>query len=204
MILGYARVSTADQDLAAQLDTLTAAGAERVFREKISGARSDRPELAALLRNLQAGDILLVTRIDRLARSTLDLLSILKTVGDIGASFKSLGDAWADFTTPHGRLILTVMGAMAEWERELIKARTGEGRKRAKAEGRKCGGPKPKMTPEQKQIAISRLEMGDSYALVSKYFGVSIRTIKRLAQATPPEPCIPADPAPVPSLPAIA
>jgi DNA invertase Pin-like site-specific DNA recombinase len=125
---GYARVSTRDQDLAAQEAQLMAAGCAKVFREKISGAKTDRPELAKVIRRLGSGDVLVVTRLDRLARSTRDLLNILDTIGKAGAGFKSLSDAWADTTTPHGRLMLTVLGGLAEFERELILARTGDGR----------------------------------------------------------------------------
>src|SRR6516165_8230640 len=131
-IYGYARVSTDGQTLAAQHTALHAAGCAKVFAEKISGAITDRPELAKVLAQLGAGDVLVVTRLDRLARSTRDLLNILDTVARAGAGFKSLADTWADTTTPHGRLMLTVLGGLAEFERELIRARTGEGRKRAK------------------------------------------------------------------------
>ena len=118
-----------------------AAGCAKVFKEKISGAKTDRPELAKVIRRLEPGDVLLVTRLDRLARSTRDLLNVLAAVGERGAGFKSLKDAWADTTTAHGRLMLTVLGGLAEFERELIMARTGEGRLRAKARGVRFGRP---------------------------------------------------------------
>jgi DNA invertase Pin-like site-specific DNA recombinase len=102
MIYGYARVSTDGQSLDAQQAALKAAGAEKVFAEKISGARSDRKALAAALKALGPGDTLIVTRLDRLARSTRDLLNVLAAIGEAGAGFKSLADAWADTTTPHG------------------------------------------------------------------------------------------------------
>src|SRR5262249_11848859 len=127
MIVGYARVSTQDQDLRSQLEALKTAGVERVWREKISGAKTDRPELAKLMRSLNHGDVLLVTRLDRLARSTRDLLNVLDSVTEAGAAFKSLADAWADTTTPHGKLMITILGGLAEFERSLILARTGEG-----------------------------------------------------------------------------
>ena len=132
---GYARVSTNGQDLAAQEAELMAAGCAKVFKEKVSGAKTDRAELAKVIRTLQPGDVLAVTRLDRLARSTRDLLNVLATVSEREAGFRSLKDAWADTTTPHGRLMLTVLGGLAEFERELIRARTGEGRKRAMASG---------------------------------------------------------------------
>jgi DNA invertase Pin-like site-specific DNA recombinase len=134
-IYGYARVSTDGQTLASQDAQLHAAGCAKVYSEKASGARTDRPELAKLLRRLDEGDVLMVTRLDRLARSTRDLLNILDTVAKAGAGFKSLADAWADTTTAHGRLMLTVLGGLAEFERALIIARTGDGRVRAKARG---------------------------------------------------------------------
>jgi len=112
-----------------------AAGCAKLFKEKVSGAKTDRAELAKAVRRLEPGDVLVVTRLDRLARSTRDLLNVLATVGEREAGFRSLKDTWADTTTPHGRLMLTVLGGLAEFERELIRARTGEGRKRAKARG---------------------------------------------------------------------
>src|SRR6476620_12134437 len=139
--LGYARVSTNGHDLAAQEAELTAAGCAKVFKEKVSGAKTNRAELAKLIRRLEPDDVLVVTRLDRLARSTRDLLNVLHAVAERGAGFKSLKDAWCDTTTPHGRLMLTVLGGLAEFERELIRARTGEGRKRAKDRGVRFGRP---------------------------------------------------------------
>src|SRR5262249_8330742 len=129
-IFGYARVSTRDQDLTSQLDELKAAGCGNIFKEKASGAKSDRPELAKAIRRLDHSDVLTVTRLDRLARSTRDLLNILDAIGKAGAGFRSLRDTWADTTTAHGRLMLTVLGGLAEFERELIRARTDDRRKR--------------------------------------------------------------------------
>jgi DNA invertase Pin-like site-specific DNA recombinase len=129
---------------------LRAAGCAKTFKEKVSGAKTDRPELAKAIRRLEPGDVLIVTRLDRLARSTRDLLNVLDEIHKRGAGFKSLKDAWADTTTAHGRLMLTILGGLAEFERELIRARTGEGRKRAKARGVKFGRPR-KMTPHQRR-----------------------------------------------------
>jgi DNA invertase Pin-like site-specific DNA recombinase len=120
MIIGYARVSTDGQTLDAQQAALTAAGAERVYAEKVSGAQTDRKQLAKAIVALEAGDVLLVTRLDRLARSTRDLLNVLATVSTKGAGFRSIADAWADTTTPHGRLMLTVLGGLAEFERACV------------------------------------------------------------------------------------
>ena len=135
MIVGYARVSTDGQTLDAQQAALAAAGAEQLFAEKVSGAVTARKALAKALAALGPGDVLLVTRLDRLARSTRDLLDVIDTIAKAGAGFRSLADAWADTTTPHVRLMLTVLGGLAEFERELIRARTDEGRKRAQARG---------------------------------------------------------------------
>jgi DNA invertase Pin-like site-specific DNA recombinase len=128
-------VSTDDQSLESQQSQLAAAGAEKVFAEKISGVVTHRKALARAIAPLGPGDTLIVTRLDRLARSTRDVLNTLDAIGKAGASFKSLGDAWADTTTPHGRLMLTVLCGLAEFERSLILSRTAEGRVRAKARG---------------------------------------------------------------------
>ncbi len=120
MINGYARVSTDAQDLATQYELLKAAGATLVYSERQSGIKTDRAALARLMASLEAGDTVLVTNLDRLARSTRDLLNTLAAIADAGASFRSLGDPWADTTTPHGRLMLTVLGGLAEFERHLI------------------------------------------------------------------------------------
>ena len=179
-IFGYARVSTRDQDLAGQIADLQAAGCGNIYKEKASGARTDRPELAKLIRRLDADDVLVVTRLDRLARSTRDLLNILDAIGKAGAGFKSLKDTWADTTTPHGRLMLTVLGGLAEFERELIRARTDDGRTRAKARGVKFGRP-VKLTAHQRQEAIQRLAEGAVQADLARSYGVSQATISRLA-----------------------
>lgn len=179
-IFGYARVSTDHQTLEAQREALLAAGAEKVFQETASGAKSDRKELARALKAVNAGDVLLVTRLDRLARSTRDLLNILDAVTKAGAGFRSLGDAWVDTTTPHGRLLLTVLGGLAEFERELIRTRTGEGRARAKARGKHMGRP-PALTRHQMQEALQELTEGTaSQADLARRFNVSQATISRL------------------------
>ena len=183
-VYGYARVSTRDQDLAAQDAELMAAGCAKVFKEKISGAKTDRPELAKAIRRLEPRDVLVVTRLDRLARSTRDLLNVIAAIAERGAGFKSLKDSWADTTTPHGRLMLTVLGGLAEFERELIRARTGEGRKRAKERGVKFGRPR-KMTPHQRQEAIERLMAGETQADVARTYNVDATTISRLAANSP-------------------
>ena len=176
---GYARVSTSGQDLTSQDAELMAAGCDKVFREKVSGAKTDRAELAKLIQRLEPEDLLLVTRLDRLARSTRDLLNLLASIAEARAGFKSLHDKWADTTTPHGRLMLTVLGGLAEFERELIRARTGDGRKRAQARGVKFGRPAA-LTTHQRQEALQRLANGEAQADVARSFNVSQATVSRL------------------------
>jgi DNA invertase Pin-like site-specific DNA recombinase len=178
MILGYARVSTDGQRLDAQVKQLRAAGAEEVFRETASGAKTDR--VRRVLDQLTKGDVLMVTRLDRLARSTRDLLNTLAAITGKGAGFRSLHDTWADTTTAHGRLMLTVLGGLAEFERELIRARTGEGRARAVANGVRLG-RKPTLTPHQQQEAIKRVNAGkETQGEIARSYNVSRWTISRL------------------------
>lgn len=179
MIYGYARVSSNGQNLEAQLASLTDAGAEKIFREKACGAKTDRTQLDRLLNVLKEGDVLLVTRLDRLARSTRDLLNMLATITGRKAGFRSLADTWADTTTAHGRLMVTILGGLAEFERELIRARTGEGRARAKARGVKLGRT-PILTPHQQQEARARRENGEALTEIARSYNVSHSTISRL------------------------
>jgi len=183
-MFGYARVSTNGKDLSAQDAELRSAGCAKVFKEKVSGAKTDRPELAKAIRQLEPGDVLVVTRLDRLARSTRDLLNVLDEIAKRGAGFRSLKDSWADTTSAHGRLMLTILGGLAEFERELIRARTGEGRKRAKARGVRFGRPR-KLTPHQRQEALQRLHAGETMADVARSFAVDGSTISRLAASSP-------------------
>jgi DNA invertase Pin-like site-specific DNA recombinase len=176
---GYARVSTTGQTLATQKGMLVAAGVDRVFSEKVSGVAAKRPELERALDELEAGDMLVVTKLDRLARSTLDLLRIIDLIGKEGAAFKSLGDPWADTTTPHGRLMLTVLGGIAEFERDLILQRTNEGRVRAMAEGARFG-RKPKLTKHQAREALKRMAAGEPLREIGLSYNVDHSTISRL------------------------
>jgi DNA invertase Pin-like site-specific DNA recombinase len=179
MIVGYARVSTDGQTLDAQVAALKAAGAGKVYQEKISGARSDRPALAKAIAALAEGDTLLVTRLDRLARSTRDLLNTLATISDKGACFKSLADTWCDTSTPHGKLMTTILGGLAEFERSLIKSRCDAGIARARAAGIRFG-RRPKLSPYQRQEAIARREAGEPQSLIAATFNVDQSTISRL------------------------
>jgi DNA invertase Pin-like site-specific DNA recombinase len=178
-LYGYARVSTNGQALDAQVQQLEAAGCARIFREKVSGAQTDRAELKKLLRALRNGDLILVTRLDRLARSTRDLLNILDAAKGKGAGFRSLAESWADTTTAHGRLLLTFLGGMAEFERELIRVRTAEGRARAVAMGVRLG-RRPKLDEEQRRQACARRAAGEDVRAIAKDFNVSDATISRL------------------------
>src|SRR5260370_3773568 len=168
-VYGYAGVSTDGQSLSAQLAELKAAKCAKIFQEKISGARSDRKQLTRLMAVLAKGDVLVVTRLDRLARSTRDLLNLLGTIAEKGAGLKSLRDTWADTTTAHGRLMLTVLGGLAEFERELIRTRTGEGRERAKARGAILG-RKPKLTGRHKRGAIAPRQAGRVVSELARAF----------------------------------
>ena len=176
---GYARVSTEGQSLTAQVAELKGAGCPRIYQEKISGAKADRKQLRAAIAGLGKGDVLVVTRLDRLARSTRDLLNVLGELAEKGAGFKSLRDAWADTTTSHGRLMLTVLGGLAEFERDLIRTRTGEGRQRAKNRGVVMG-RKPKLTVHQRREAIARREAGENLSDIGRSYNVSHSTISRL------------------------
>jgi DNA invertase Pin-like site-specific DNA recombinase len=177
-VIGYARVSTDGQSLQSQTEALQATGCKRVFAEKQSGARSDRPQLAKAIAALAEGDCLVVCKLDRLARSTRDLLNTLDAIAKAGATFKSLGDAWADTTTPAGKLMLTVLGGLAEYERHLILSRTSEGRARARASGVRFG-RKPTLTAFQRDEAIRRRNEGETLVSISRSFNVSHTTIAR-------------------------
>jgi DNA invertase Pin-like site-specific DNA recombinase len=178
-VFGYARVSTGGQSLAAQIAELKGANCEKIFQEKASGAKSNRKQLAKLMAGLETGDLVVVTRLDRLARSMLDLLTTLNAITNAGAGFKSLRDTWADTTTAQGRLMVNILGSLAEFERELIMARTGEGRKRAMANGVRFGRP-AKLTPHQRKEAIRRREAGETHVRIARDFNVSHQTIGRL------------------------
>lgn len=176
MLIGYARVSTLDQDPGLQLDALTAAGCERVFQEKASGVKEDRPQLVAALDHMRNGDVLVVWKLDRLARSIKQLVALLDTLNEKGIGFRCLAPA-IDTTTPEGRLLYTITGAFAEFERELIRQRTQAGLKAALARGRK-GGRRKKLDDEA--LAAARAMLKDptlSVAAVAKRLGVTRSTL---------------------------
>ncbi len=179
MILGYARVSTQDQNLEAQTDLLTDNGAQRIFCDKISGSTRNRPELDRLLDQLREGDVVMVTKYDRLARSLKDLLDIVDTIQKRGAGFKSLAED-IDTTTPAGRLVFHVFGSIAEFERERIRERTMEGLEAARKRGR-VGGRPPALSQAQKQEAKKmRDDEGRSITEIAELFQVSHHTIRRI------------------------
>jgi DNA invertase Pin-like site-specific DNA recombinase len=184
MKYGYARISPGgkSESVEAQARQLTKAGCKKVFRDvHVSGAKANRAQLRRVIDQLDAGDVLMVTRLDRLARSTRDLLNTLAAITDRKAGFRSLTDTWADTTTSHGRLMLTVLGGLAEFERDLIRARTGEGRARAVERGVKMGRP-PKLTLHQQQEAIKRRDQGEETLTdIARSYNVSAATISRLA-----------------------
>jgi DNA invertase Pin-like site-specific DNA recombinase len=182
MYIGYARVSTDDQHLDIQLQALKQAGCRRIFHEKISGARRQRPELAKMIEHLREGDTVVVWKLDRLARSTRDLLEIADAIDKPGAGLKSLCEPWADTTSPSGRMVLTVFAGIAEFERELIKERTSAGRIAALKRGVRFGRPSS-LTAEQTALARRLLDEGKSAKEVAKTFGVHKTTIYRATAA---------------------
>jgi DNA invertase Pin-like site-specific DNA recombinase len=182
-IVGYARVSTNGQTLEIQHEALKAAGCAKVYAEKLSGARADnRPQLDRMLKALRHGDMVVVTRLDRLARSTRDLLNILDQVTAAGALFKSLADAWCDTTTAHGKLLITILGGLAEFERSLILARTNSGIERARNNGVTFGRP-AKLNARQRQLAAERYAAGETMAAIARELEVSEATISRALSA---------------------
>lgn len=178
MIIGYARVSKDDQNLDAQTDALTAAGAGKLFADKISGSKRERPELDRMLDQLRDGDVVTVTKYDRLARSLKDLLEIVETIGAQGAGFRSLAED-IDTTTPAGRLTFHVFASIAQFERERISERTREGLASARRRGR-TGGRPPALSPAQR-IEVQRMRDQEQRAVpeIARLFKVSERTVRR-------------------------
>ena len=179
MLIGYARVSTNDQDSAAQVAALKAAGCERTYREKASGGRWDRPELHRLLDQMRKDDVLVVWKLDRLSRSLRDVLSIMERLGDSGAGFRSLTEA-IDTTTAAGRMMMQMVGVFAEFERAMLKERTKAGLDAAREEGR-IGGRRPKLSEQQQNEVRKMVTMGDKTAAdAARLFKVHPATVSRL------------------------
>src|SRR5689334_5546502 len=188
MLIGYARVSTNDQETATQVAALKAAGCERIYREKASGGRWDRPELHRLLDQLRKGDVLVVWKLDRLSRSLRDVLTIMERLGDSGAGFRSLTEA-IDTTTPAGRMMMQMVGAFAEFERAMLRERTKAGLDAARLEGR-VGGRRPKLTDQQRSEIQKMVTKGDKTAAdAARLFKVHPATVSRLL-ARPPAPTV--------------
>lgn len=179
MLIGYARVSTQDQDTAAQIGALTSAGCELIFQEKASGGRWDRPELHRLLGQLRKGDIVAVWKLDRLSRSLKDLLLTLEKIEEAGADFQSLTEA-IDTSTPAGRMMMQIVGSFAEFERAMLRERTKNGLEAARQEGR-IGGRRPKLTPQQQKEIITFVTSGQKTgADAARLFQVHPSTVVRL------------------------
>lgn len=182
MLIGYARVSTDDQTLDVQRTALKAAGCKRVFEEKISGAQRQRPALTRMLEQMRAEDVVVVTRLDRLARSTRDLLDIAEQLRDGGAGLRSLAEPWADTTSPAGRMVLTVFAGIAEFERALINERTSSGRAAAISRGVKFG-RRPKLSPEQVAAGRQLIEGGKSAREAARILSCHPATLYRALAA---------------------
>ncbi|MDR6434647.1 recombinase family protein [Brucella pseudogrignonensis] len=178
VIYGYARVSTLDQKLDGQIALLKSAECTVIYKEKKSGADAARPELKKLLAAIGQGDTIIITRLDRLARSTIDLLRIMKDLDERGVSLKSLADSWLDTTTAAGKLIITIFAGLAEFERALIKERTAEGLARAKERGVVLG-RKRKMSSIQIRESVAMRSAGRSFEEIAEIFGISRQTVAR-------------------------
>jgi DNA invertase Pin-like site-specific DNA recombinase len=181
--IGYARVSTQDQKLDLQLKSLKKAGCQRIFREKGSGFHRQRPEFQRMLDQIRPDDIVVVWKLDRLARSTRDLLNTMETINEAGAKFQSVSEPWADTTTHAGKMIMTVFAGIAEFERDLIRERTGAGREAAKQRGVRFGRPR-KLNTDQAKVAVQLLAAGKPVRDIARTFDVHEATIYRLAAAS--------------------
>lgn len=179
MLYGYARASTESPSIDSQLTQLESAGCEQIFAETVDETKGDRVELGKLLKTVGQGDTVLIPRLDCLARSTQDLLNILSRLAEKGASFRSLNEAWADTTTPEGSRMLTVLTGLAEFEREVIRSRSQEGRAKAKARGQSLG-RRPKLTPDQIAEVRARKAAGEPVRQIARSYNVSAATISRI------------------------
>jgi DNA invertase Pin-like site-specific DNA recombinase len=179
MLIGYARVSTNEQDTATQVAALKSAGCERIFREKASGGRWDRPELHRLLDQLRKADVLVVWKLDRLSRSLRDVLTIMEQIVEAKAGFRSLSEA-IDTTSPAGRMMMQMLGAFAEFERAMLRERTKVGLESARRQGR-VGGRRPKLGPQQQAEIIKMVSRGRKTAAdAARLFDVHPATVSRL------------------------
>lgn len=177
--IGYARVSTIGQTLDMQLQSLKDYGCTKIFREKASGADSERVQLQRLIKSLSKGETVVVTRIDRLARSTFDLFGIIKEITQKGAQFCSIAEPWADTATSTGHLMLAVLGGLADVERDLIRTRTAEGRLSAIRLGVKMGRPAV-VTQKQRHEIVHRRQNGETLKAIAQNYGISPGTVSRI------------------------
>jgi len=179
MLIGYARVSTQDQDAAAQIAALKSSGCELIFQEKASGGRWDRPELHRLLGQLRKGDVLVVWKLDRLSRSLKDVLTLMEKIAQTGADFRSLTEA-IDTTSPGGRMMMQIIGTFAEFERAMLSERTLSGLDAARKQGR-VGGRRPKLKMHQQQEIVHLVSSGQKTAAdAARLFNVHPATVSRL------------------------
>lgn len=178
MKIGYARVSTEEQNLDRQLDSLKEAGCEKIFQEKITGTKKERPELDKMLEHLRSGDFIIISDLTRLSRSVKDLFSLVDQIEKKGANIKSLKESWMDTSTPQGKLMFTIFAGISQFERDLISQRTLEGLAAARARGRKGGRPKK----DEKSINLAlKMYQEKTYSIseITKATGVSKTTIYR-------------------------
>ena len=178
MKIGYARVSTEEQNLDRQLDSLKEAGCEKIFQEKITGTKKERPELDKLMEQLRSGDLIIISDLTRLSRSVKDLFSLVDQIEKKGANIKSLKESWMDTSTPQGKLMFTIFAGISQFERDLISQRTLEGLAAARARGRKGGRPKK----DEKAITLAlKMYQEKTYSIseITKATGVSKTTIYR-------------------------
>jgi DNA invertase Pin-like site-specific DNA recombinase len=181
MFIGYARVSTQEQDTAIQMAALKTAGCELIFQEKASGGRWDRPELHRLLVQLRKGDVLVVWKLDRLSRSLKDVLTLMEKIDQAGAGFRSLTEV-IDTTSSAGRMMMQIIGTFAEFERAMLRERTRSGLDAARKKGR-IGGRRPKLDPQQQKEIVHLVKSGQRTAAdAARLFRVHPATISRLLQ----------------------
>lgn len=181
MKIGYARVSTLEQNLDLQLRALEKAGCKKIFREKVSGSNRERPQFQRMLDQIRSSDTIVVWKLDRLARSTRDLLEIIEAIREAGGKFRSLSEPWADTTTHAGKMIMTIFAGIAEFERALIRERTSAGRDAARKRGVRFGRPR-KLSVDQEQLARRLVLEGGSVSDIARTFNVHVATIYRLAE----------------------
>ena len=178
MKIGYARVSTKEQSLDMQVKALERAGCELIYQEKVSGAGRSRPEFERMMQQIRKDDVLIICRLDRLARSTKVLLETIEKLKEMGAGFKSLDVDWADTTSATGKLVMTFFAGLSEFERDLIRDRTEAGRRDALRRGVRFGRP-IKLDDDQLKLAKKLLKQGKSVQYVADIFGVHFTTLYR-------------------------